>query len=321
MKRISSTRTRRGFGLLETLICMSLLSLMFLGATSLIISTMRSTVRTQASVYSTGDAANSIQQIIGQLHEASAFALPTSDKPNTAENGWATVGAVPLGQFSTVFADGTPGGQTINTAIEILSPPPMTPHDNGYTAQVTRADGTTGLPYGLRVLSSAGAICEAGTAGSTWAPAPSAQPYNAMGDGGLGKGAVTLVYRGDSNGNPNSASGTYLWQYAMPVSGAFDLVNHPPTALCKSVSLAPNAVQFVRPSYGGIAEQHQMEIKIISSYYSPINGQQTNEQGNGASSSSLTGKCVYMRDHYAGGGAASQAPTNTRTGNNAFQYH
>ena len=313
MKRISSTRTRRGFGLLETLICMSLLSLMFLGATNLIISTMRSTVRTQASVYSTGDAANSIQQIIGQLHEASAFALPTSSAANAAENGWATVGAVPLGQFSTTLVDGTPGGQTINTAIEILSPPPMTPHDNGYTASP--------MPAGLRVLTSTGATCEAGAAGSKWAPAPNAQPYNAMGDGGLGKAAVTLIYRGDPNGNPNSASGTYLWQYAMPVSGAFDLAKYPPTALCKSVSTAPNAVQFVRPSYGGIAEQHQMEIKIISSYYSPINGQQTNEQGNGASSSSLTGKCVYMRDHYAGGGAASQAPTNTRTGNNTFQYH
>lgn len=304
---------RRGFGLLETLICLSLTSLLFLGGMNLIMAALRSTVRTQAQVYSTGDAANSIQQIIGQLHEASAFALPTSNAANAAESTWATVGAVPLGQFSTTLADGSPGGQIINTAVEIMSPPPMTPKDNGYT--------TSPMPAGLRVLSLTGGTWEAGKAGSTWAPAPGPQPYNAMGNGGLGKGAVALIYRGDPDGTPDSAAGTDLWQYAVPANGAFDLVNYPPTALCKSVSTASNAVQFVRPSYGGVAEQHQMEIKIISSYYSPINGQQTNEQGNGASSSSLTGKCVYMRDHYAGGGTAGQAPANTRTGNNAFQYH
>ena len=313
MKQFSHTRARRGFGLLETLICMSLLSLLFLGAMNLIMSALRSTVRTQAQVYSTGDAANSIQNIIGQLHEASAFALPTSSAANAAESTWATVGTVPLSQFSTILADGSASGETINTAIEIMSPPPMTPKDNGYTASP--------MPAGLRVLSVAGRTWEAGAAGSTWAPSPNAPPYNAMGNGGLGKGAVALIYRGDPNGSPNSATGTYLWQYSMPADGTFDLVKYPPTALCKSVSTAPNAVQFVRPTYGGVAEQHQMEIKIISSYYSPINGQQTNEQGSGASSSSLTGKCVYMRDHYAGGGSGSQAPANTRTGNNAFQFH
>ena len=313
MKRLSQTRTRRGFGLLETLICLSLVSLMFLGAMNLIMTALRSTVRTQASVYSTGDAANSIQQIIGQLHEASAFALPTSNAANVAENNWATVGTVPLSQFSTTLVDGSPTGETINTAIEILSPPTMTPKDNGYTASP--------MPAGLRVLSVAGGTWEAGAAGSTWAPAPGPQPYNAMGDGGLGKGPVALIYRGDPDGTPDSAAGTCLWQYAMPADGSFNLVKYPPTALCKSVAAAPNAVQFVRPSYVSIAEQHQMEIKIISSYYSPINGQQTNEQGSGATSSSLTGKCVYMRDHYAGGGSASKAPSNTRTGNNTFQYH
>ena len=304
---------RRGFGLLETLICLSLVSLLFLGGMDLIMTALRSTVRTQAQVYSTGDAANAIQQVIGQLHEASAFALPTSTAANAAENNWVSLNGVQLSQFSTTLADGTVNGETINTAIEILSPPTMTPKDNGYTASP--------MPAGLRVLNGAGGTVEAGAAGSNWAPAPGPQPYNAMGDGGLGKGAVALIYRGDPDGTPDSAAGTDLWQYAVPANGAFDLVNYPPTALCKSVSTASNAVQFVRPSYGGVAEQHQMEIKIISSYYSPINGQQTNEQGNGASSSSLTGKCVYMRDHYAGGGTAGQAPANTRTGNNAFQYH
>ena len=46
-----------------------------------------------------------------------------------------------------------------------------------------------------------------------------------------------------------------------------------------------------------LSEQYQAEVKIISGYYSPINGTQTNEEGNGSNSSQLTGKCVYMRDH------------------------
>ena len=78
----------------------------------------------------------------------------------------------------------------------------------------------------------------------------------------------------------------------------------PADRLCKTLSLSPNAVQFVRPTYAGVPEPNQVEIKIISGYYSPINGQQTNEEGNGASSSQFVGKCVYMRDHQPGATAA-----------------
>ncbi len=63
-----------------------------------------------------------------------------------------------------------------------------------------------------------------------------------------------------------------------------------------------------------------MEVKIISSYYSLMNGQQTSEETAGATSSQLNGKCVYMRDHCT---AASSDTTNsgTRSSNNTFQYH
>ena len=315
---------QRGFGLLEAVICISLMSLLFLGAMTMIITAGRSTVRTQAQVSSNGDAANAIQNIIGQLREASAFSLPTSSAAGQPESTWISVGNVSLGQFSTGM-----NGETINTGIEVVTPPTLTAQANGYTAQVVRKDGTVGLPNGLRVLSvTPGSYWE--TNGGGWPVAPTSVQM----PGGLGiqGSAISLIYRGDPDGtpdpdptgNPNPKAGTYLWQYTVPPTDAsFNPTKYPNNlaVICKSVATVPNAVQFVRPSYGSIAEVNQVEIKIISSYYSPINGRQTSEEGNGAASSQLSGKCVYMRNHCTAG--SQQAPSNTgaRLGNNAFQYN
>ncbi len=299
----SQLTNRRGFGLLESLICLSLISLMFLGALTLILSAGRGTVRTQSQVYASADAANSIQSVIGQLREASAFALPTSDANGTAETAWAPVAGTALNQFSTSL-----NGETVNTAIQIITPPTLNPADNGYTDP----SATT-----LRVLSTTGTV-------------RTTTPYNVASAGGLAvpSSRVLLIYRGDPDGTPdadptgsaNPKAGTYLWQYQLQNGIPFDPVQFPPRALCKSVSTAPNAVQFVRPYYAAnpTPEQTQMEIKIISSYYSPINGRQTSEQGDGTSSSQLSGKCVFMRDHYAGS-LPAPAHQGSRAGNNVFQ--
>ncbi len=288
-------RRQRGFGLLETMIAMSLMSLLFLGAMNLILTSARSTVRAQAQVYSTAEAANAIQAVIGQLHEAADFSLPTSQTAGLPESNWKGVSTVPMSSFSTTL-----NGETINTAIEIMTPPVLTPASNDYTQPVQY----------LNVLSTTtGNYWQAGQPGS-----PLAAQYDVRLNGGLGINTMILIYRGDPDGTPDSVAGTYLWQYKLPTpGGAFSLAN-PRTALCKSVGTAPNAVQFVRPSLAA----NQVEVKIISSNYSAINGQQTNEEGSGASSSALTGKCVYMRDHFTGGGAI---PSNTRHSNDTFQFH
>ena len=300
ISRPVSQRRRRiarqsGFTLLEMVIAVSLTSLMVLGAMDLLINSSRATVRTQAQIFATGDAANSIQQVIAQLREASTFTLPTSSVANTPETGWNTPTGTSAGQFSTTL-----NTLPINTAIEITAPIALTPTANNYkpgvqTIQVQNMAGTGSWPI---------------------------SPYNTQGAGS----AVTLIYRGDPDGTPdpdptnNTApgAGTYLWQYTIPSDNSFNVTTHPPTALCKSVSSASDAIQFVRPVYNTQPEQNQVEIKIISGYYSPINGTQTNEETNGASSSQLTGKCVYMRDH-----ATAGTPSNasTRNSNNAFQYH
>ena len=315
---------QRGFGLLEALLCISLMSLLFLGSMTMLLTAGRSVVRTQSQVYSNGEAANAIQNVIGQLREASAFSLPTSTYAGQAENNWTPLSNTSLSTFSTTM----PNGETINTAMEIVTPGTLTPQANGYTAQVVRKDGTTGLPPYLRVLSTQPNVYWESSQG-TWTAAPVTN--QALGGLGVPGSTVSLIYRGDPDGtpdadplaagNPNPKAGTYLWQYRVPDNDAsFNIAKYPAnlTALCKSVATASNAVQFVRPSYGAIAQPNQMEIKVISSYYSPINGQQTNEETAGATASQLNGKCVFMRDHFNG----STPPTNTgaRFSNNVFQY-
>lgn len=326
MKASFRKRRQCGFGLLEALLCISLMSLLFLGAMTMLITAGRSVVRTQAQVYSNSDAANAIQNIVGQLREASTFSLPTSTAAGQAENTWTPLSGVSLSQLSTSMPD----GETVNTALQVVAPQTLTPQANGYTAQVVRKDGTTGLPDYLRVRSrnpDPGVYWESGQGPWTAAPVTNQAP------GGLGVNgsAVYLIYRGDPDGTPDANptgspipnAGTYLWQYRVPDNdAAFNAVKYAAnlTVLCKSVATAPNAVQFVRPSYGTVAQPNQVEIKVISSYYSPINGQQTSEETAGATASQLNGKCVFMRDHFSG--SNPQAPSNTgaRGSNNVFQY-
>ena len=304
-----------------------MMSLLFLGAMTMLMTAGRSVVRTQAEVYSNGDAANAIQNVIGQLREASTFSLPTSSQPATAESTWIPLSNVLLSQFSTTIPDGSSTGQTINTALEVVMPGTLTTSANGYTA--------IPAPPGLRVLSQNGGFWQ--TKDGYWQTNggySAASPITTQTPGGLAVAgsAVFLIYRGDPDGTPdpdptgsaNPKAGTYLWQYAVPSDASFSPALHPGSlvALCKSVATAPNAVQFVRPYYaatGQLPVQNQVEVKIISSYYSPVNGRQTSEETAGATSSQLSGKCVYMRDHCT---AASSNTTNSgvRTGNNTFRY-
>ena len=101
-----------------------------------------------------------------------------------------------------------------------------------------------------------------------------------------------------------------MWQYQVPAESTFNRVKYAANTegTLQKLATAPNAVQFVRPlsASGDVAQPNQVEIKVISSYFSPINGQQTNEETSGATSSQLNGKCVFMRDHFSG--SNQQAP-------------
>lgn len=282
-------RNQRGFSLLEMGLSISLMSLLFLGAMTLMLTANRTAARTQAQVFATADAANAIQSVVGRLQTAQNFALPASRVDGEAETGWVMPSGLSTGQFTTTL-----NGAAVNTALEIIAPPILTPDSNGY------APGSADT---IRVQSLSGGFL----------------PIHPTQNTGVGT-QVTLIYRGGPDGMPDAAAGAWLWQYTIPVSRAFtpDLAGGNPKMLCKSVGDEPNAVQFVRPVLNGIPQPWQVEIKIISSYYSPINNRQTNEQGDGSSSSSLSGKCVYMRDHSPTAGAPADA--NVRPSNNVFQY-
>lgn len=289
--------SQRGFSLLEMIFSISLMALLVSGVMDLYLASARTTARTQAQVYATNDAANSIQTVIGQLREAQSFALPTGVSTTSPESTWLTLSNVGLSSFSTIY-----NSETIDTAIQIATAPVLTPAANGYTQagvtqiQVQNASGTISIP---------------------------SQPYESSG----GPPAKTvLIYRGDPDGTPDSNptgsavanAGTYLWQYTIPANQTFalDLAHNNPVAICKSVSTAANAVQFVRPSYSNVPEPWQVELKIISGYYSPINGTETIEGGSGISQ--LSGKCVYMRDHSATGVPSGAG---TLSSNNTFQHN
>ncbi|MDQ2799698.1 MAG: type II secretion system GspH family protein [Armatimonadota bacterium] len=125
-----------------------------------------------------------------------------------------------------------------------------------------------------------------------------------------------LIYRANPDGTTNPTSGTCLWEYSIQDAGA--TINQP---LCRSIAAAaPNAVQFVRPVIGTppVPQPFQVEVKIISSYYSLVNGTQTNEQTNGSVTSGLSGKCVLMRNHAT---TVLTGGTNQAASNNAFQFH
>lgn len=117
-------------------------------------------------------------------------------------------------------------------------------------------------------------------------------------------GNPLYIYRSDSNGTPDPSAGTCLWLYGTD-SGIS--VNQ---ALITSVSTAPNAIEFARPILQGTVQTYDIEIKLISGYYSPTYGSNTNESTNGKLVTALTGKCVLLRDQYTGANPQA-SPTST----------
>lgn len=99
----------------------------------------------------------------------------------------------------------------------------------------------------------------------------------------------TLIWRGDASMNPSPSAGQYLYETTNGVT----------TTIIKPTShgggLAPTAgaLQFDWPTS---TLNNEVEIKIVCSYYSPTTGSASNESTNGSAVTTLTGKCVMMRN-------------------------
>jgi type II secretory pathway pseudopilin PulG len=111
---------------------------------------------------------------------------------------------------------------------------------------------------------------------------------------GISSTQILWIYRSDASGTPNAAGG-YLWINGSENGTTVD------QAIMKSVDpTSSGAVQFSRPynaASSPSALPYQLQAKIVSSYYSPVNGNQTSESTNGTQATDLAGRCVEMRNH------------------------
>lgn len=277
----SEPRHQRGFTLVEMMVALPLAALLLLGTISLYIMALRLGSKTSAELVTTQDAANAIQQVVEMTREAQVFTLPDE------------TGFTPPTGYSTNDFQATLNGATVFTGVELTMPPMLQPSDIGYT--------DSSLKY-ITVKNASGNDLPA-------EPQTTSLPFAPY----LCTGAASqfyLIYRSNADGTPNPTTGNYLWEKSL--GNTSPPVN---SALCRTIaSGTPNAVQFVRPvDAGGNTLPYQMEIKIVSGAYSPINGVQTSEEGNGTYTSKLVGKCVLMRDH------TSEVPAPTQGVNNPFQ--
>jgi prepilin-type N-terminal cleavage/methylation domain-containing protein len=114
-------------------------------------------------------------------------------------------------------------------------------------------------------------------------------------------GTTMLYYRSDANGTPDASAGTCLWEYGTMNGTAYN------QSLMKSVSATTsNSIQFMRPT---VSLQNEIEVKIVSSYYSPINKTASNEALNGTTTTTLTGDAVMTRNSGTGAWATQTATT------------
>ena len=274
-----TSRRNAGFTLVEAMISMLIMSLLLTGTIELFIASARTTVKTQAEANATIDAARAMHNLIEYAREAHWMALPTEDLPGTFTPMFTGI----PGYTAASYYQTTDGTSTIDTGLLLTFP--------GYKSGASPV--TVNLSSGTVALNGAS----------------NAEVYDRSQDG-----PQVLVYRSDTNGVPDPSAGTCLWEYSLSDGGA--TYNQ---AIIKSVASAANAVQFVRPTdTSNDPLPFQIEMKIVSGYYSLEVGQQTNEQSNGEHTSQLTGMCVLMRDHEMDG---SHEPTVSSIGDVAIGNH
>jgi len=259
-------RRASGFTLIEVAISLVITGLILMTVMELFVYMLRTTMAANSTMFASSDSNKAMNHIIERAREARWLALPDDASPVFTpppltlcqeQSG----GACQSSDFETTY------GGNVDTGVEIVFPAGSTTPNPVYTA--CSAD-TTNTP--CVVL---------GSGSGTAVPV-----YNRDTDG------VNLyIYRANSNGSPNPSTGTCLWE-AGTDNGV--QVNQ---ALMSSVAAAPNAIQFQRPATGAFQiSGYEMDVKIVSGYYSPISGSTTNESTNGNIATTLTGKCVLLRD-------------------------
>lgn len=262
---------RAGFTLLETMIAMGLMALLFLGAVTLYVEATRISAKSGAQITAAQGAANGLQHVEGDIREAYDFALPEDGATFGSDLG---TGYTPSA-FQTTYTDPvTSLSRTIDTGIRLTYP----------------ASGTAA------VYDSSGAQVT-----------PAVTLYDST-----AAGSILYVYRADlpasssaTPATPDASQGDCLWASGAEGGKAINqcLVRlsdgRQAAGGVSAANAVPNAVEFVRPS----SVSYQVQIRLISSFYSPIgtgNSALSFQQTSEGSKLLLTGKCVLMRNHKTG---------------------
>jgi len=166
----------------------------------------------------------------------------------------------------------------------------FTPPSGDTVSQFETTYESASIDTGIEItFMAAGSQSFLNSAGTSVAASPG--PYSGAGVNNL------WIYRADSNGAPDASAGQYLWAYG---SEEGNTINRSIGKLCDTAAGAaalPNAVQIWRPVDSAnppTVVPYQVEMRIVSSYYSYVNGSQSSES---SGTSMLTGKVALMRNH------------------------
>jgi type II secretory pathway pseudopilin PulG len=262
-----ASREKGGYTLIEATISLLLMSLLLLGTIDLFINAMRNSSDENALIFANLDAANALQAVVESTREAYYFQLP-DDVPPSGQLAFEPQAGQTAGSYEATMTVGSQTA-TVCTGMMVTFPPTVA------TTSVNFDDGSTHSVTGL---------------------------YDRYPSANTTTGTQVLYYRSDPDGTADADAGTCLWAYSMSDNGA--TINK---ALIKSIAPAlPNAVQFVRPQSVPNAQgtttsiPYEVEIKVVCSYYAPTGGAATNEVSDKQATTSLDGKCVFMRDHEIG---------------------
>jgi type II secretory pathway pseudopilin PulG len=297
LRRSASLRRRnRGFTLVEACVSMVVMSLILLGTIDLFISSLRNTANSNGLIFANADASNALQTIVESAREAYYFSLP-------GESGFVPPEGMTVGNYTTTnLNDGE--SETIYTGIEITYP---------VLVSQSPLSGVSQQPVNIQ--------CDSGACTNA-NPVPVYSRADSDNGNTTNQNLQILYYRSDTNGTPDANNGACLWEYELsPVAGD---INQPLIGgrnsnldpVFTSIANIPNSVQFVRPQTTGsdgsvVSIPDQLEVKVICSYYTPTNGNASNEVTNGTGqTTSLDGKCVFLRDHELTSAHESGATTN-----------
>lgn len=290
-RRRPATRHARqgGFTLAEMTVGSLLLSLLLLGVMSLYTGMMRLCASVTAASFVSSDASVAVQRVTGNLREAQNFELMDGS------------GSVDGTAFGTDYDAMDSSGSTVLcvTGIRLFAPA-------GFQSQSAPPPGYPPGTVGITINGRAGVTALAGAA-APW-------DHN-------GVGPTLDIFRAsykqkDASGTPlpdgtrRPNDGACLWivgtEHGVPLGtmagGTMAGGTLPGRPIVKDIAPVPNAVQFFQPLTNPADPAspplpNAVQIKITCGQYDYTHNGATSSDAAFGGVSTLSGACVYMRDH------------------------